>query len=111
LLWIRTNFYPTFRLKISAEARYRRHGANTSTHNVGGDIEQFWTEEAGYQTRFLEGDRTDRFDFALKAEYEMLPGVFFKAAVVFSQTREEPEQGTEHTFSSTSFWTSLGMNF
>ncbi len=111
LLWMRTNFYPTFRLKISAEAQYRRHGQNTSTHNVGGDIEQFWTEEAGFQTRFLAGDRTDRFDFALKTEYEMLPGVFFKAAVVFSQTREEPEQGIGYTFSSTSFWASMGMNF
>lgn len=111
LLWAELNFYATFRWKMKINTQFRRQGKNTAENNVGGDIEAFWTEEAGFNAPFLAGDRRDRFDFALQSEYEILPEVYLKSAIIFSRTKEKPEGAKNHQFSTIAFWTSVGMNF
>ncbi|NOZ62192.1 MAG: capsule assembly Wzi family protein, partial [Calditrichaeota bacterium] len=111
LLWLRANFYPHFRFRISAEFQFRRYGENSEGENVGGDIEKFWTEEAGSETKFLAGRRVDQLDASWGIEYEFLPQIYFRAGIIFLRTTEKTRSGQAQSTSSLSLWTSLGMNF
>ena len=111
MFWAKANFYPHFRIRVSADFQFRRHGENTADKNVGGDIDQFWTEAAGFEAKFLAGHRVNQINSSWGIEYEILPQIYFNAGAILSRTTEKSGSGLTRTSSSVSLWTSLGMNF